>query len=611
MPFRALPLEATRVTDAFWTGWQEQMARRGLPHQWRQCVETGRLENLRRVARNESGGYQGLRFNDSDIYKLLEATSYATALGMGDHLTSQLGEAVDLIAAAQQPDGYINSYVHLTCPEMRWRSVNALHEMYCIGHLIESAVAHKQATGKARLLDVAKRAAEHVMDRFPLSGPPMYPGHQEIELALVRLAAVTGESRYADYARWQVASRGTRPSPYEAELSDPEVVALSPGVKPLFIKDGNYDGAYAQDDLPLANQTRAVGHAVRAMYYYSAATDLLASDDQTMAALRAIWDNLTQRQMYVTGGIGSSGRNEGFTDDYDLPNLDAYAETCAGIGLVFWAWRMFLATTDFKYVDVLERALYNAVLSGVSESCDRYFYDNPLESDGRHERQPWFSCACCPPNIARLIMSIGAYAVAEDSGTVAVALPIAGTYTTSVCCLTIGANAPWDSDFEIKVEEVNGLKELRVRRPDSVDELEAKVNGQTVDCQSGIARDWQSGDVVTVRCVSNARWLAADQRVLSSAGRVALQSGPLVYCLEQHDLGAPPQLWSRDASSRPTQGKGRTLTVGGSLDSTSGEPLYGDRERVQRRPQSASFVPYYTWENRGPNAMLVWVRTGA
>ena len=607
-----LSLKSTRVHDRFWSEWQRQMAQVGIPHQWKKCEETGRIENLRRCARGEKGGFQGLRFNDSDVYKLLEATAYASTLGMGAHLTEVTGEATDLIAAAQMPDGYVNTYVQLDHPNMRWRSLNALHEMYCIGHLVEAAVAHSEATGRARLLEVAKNAADHVMDQFPSSGPPACGDHQELELALVRLADATGQRKYADYAAWQIRSRGARPSRFEAELQDPAVVALTPGVKALYVKNGHYDGAYAQDDLPLVAQTRAVGHAVRAMYFYSGAVDALSDDEPTMAALQTIWDGLVSRQMYVTGGIGSSGRNEGFTTDYDLPNLDAYAETCAGIGLVYWAWRMFLASGDGRYLDVLERALYNAVLSGVSPSCDLYFYDNPLESDGRHAREPWFTCACCPPNIARLVMSIGQYAVASGDGSVRVAMPIGGVYQTPCAQIEIEGDYPWSGDYSVRVASASGLRSLGVRVPEWAGVAEVRVNGEAVEdpCERGfivVEREWRSGDVVEVLCPIGAQWVSSHPSVLANAGRVALQRGPLIYCMEQHDNGFAPQHWSADLSRRPTE-DGRTVAAEGTLDSVRGEDLYATAQRTSSDQRQGLFVPYHTWADRGPIAMQVWVR---
>ena len=595
------------------------MADSGLPHQWRQCEETGRLENLRRCGLGESGGFQGLRFNDSDIYKLIEASAYATSVGKGDSVAAAVDAAISVIEDAQMPDGYINSFVQLSCPHMRWKSQNALHEMYCIGHLIEAGVAHYEATGDARLLDVGRRAADHVMSVFGPGKRLGYPDHQEIELAMVRLSHAIGDKKYAEYAAWLIGVRGSRPSPFEAELEDPEVVALTPGVRPLYVKDGRYDGAYAQDDLPLARQTRAVGHAVRAVYFYSGAVDTLAGDGPTMTALETIWDGLVSKRMYVTGGIGSSGRNEGFTDDYDLPNLDAYAETCAAIGLVYWAWRMFLVHRESRYIDVLERALYNAVLSGVSLECDRYFYDNPLESDGRHERAPWFTCACCPPNIARLVMSVSQYALASSSDAAYVALPLSGEYDCGCTRLSVSGKYPWSGDYGLRVEEVSGLLTVALRVPEWSQGVSVTVNGDAVTGRTEggffcVEREWAAGDVVKVAASMGPRWVAPHPKLLSSAGRTALQRGPLVFCLEEHDLGAAPHHWSADqgdpvVETRRDDPRGSvTLDAAGFLDAAEDAELYSVAAGRNAEAKIATFTPYFRWANRGANAMQVWVR---
>lgn len=615
---RPLPLRNCSVDDQFWSPWQQEMATRGLPHQWRQAIDTGRLENLRRAARGLTGGFQGYRFNDSDVYKLLEASAYATSIGLGDGLETDVAEAIDLTTAAQQHDGYINSFVQLDHPEMKWRSLNALHEMYCIGHLIEAGVADFEATGRTRLLNCARASADCMIREFGPDTRLGYADHQVSEMALVRLARATGDHQYQAYAAWQTSARGSRPSPFEAELNDSDVVAVTPGVKALYFKDGRYDGAYAQDDLPLKNQSKPVGHAVRAMYFYCGAVDALGDDAQTMASLKRIWDALVQTRMYVTGGIGSSGRNEGFTDDYDLPNLEAYSETCASIGLVFWAWRMFLQSGHGKYLDVMHRVLYNAVLSGVSQSCDRYFYDNPLESDGRHERAPWFSCACCPPNIARLVLSLGQYVVAGNDDTLALALPVGGTYRASCGTVAVEGNYPWSGDYTMSIQSVTGLQRISMHVPEWAESVSIRVNGAHVspefkDGMALIDRVWSNGDTIEVSFPMKARRTIAHQRVLPCSSRVALERGPLVYCLEQHDLRHAPHHWSLSdttvselpACSESIQVRLRTT---GFLDERPDDSLYSSTE-AKRSETMATFVPYYTWANRGPNAMQVWVRS--
>jgi DUF1680 family protein len=314
--------------------------------------------------------------------------------------------------------------------------------------------------------------------------------------------------------------------------------------------------------------------------------------------------------MYVTGGIGSSGRNEGFTDDYDLPNLDAYAETCAGIGLVFWAWRMFLVDREAKCVDVLERALYNAVLSGVSPDCDRYFYDNPLESDGRHERQPWFSCACCPPNIARLVMSIGKYAVAIGEDSLFVAIPIGGEYRTPIAAVEY----PWSGDYSVRIASAEGLRRLALRAPSWATSLAVSVNGSRVGAkvENGfltIDRDWKAGDEVGVECSAEPRWVRAHPNVLPCAGRVALQCGPLVYCLTGHGAGHAPHRAVVDTGAPVRRAAdGRGLIVAGRIDASSAPDLYNFDASSVYTEAALQFIPYHTWADQGAATMQVWVR---
>lgn len=608
------------LSDAFWRPWQERMATEGLRHQWEMCEETGRIENLRRCARGESDGYQGYRFNDSDVYKLIEASAYAAHVRPDPSVAKYVGETVTTIETAQRTDGYINSHVQLSYPQYQWKSLHSMHEMYCIGHLIEAGVATAQCTRDRSFYEVARKAADHVCSTF---GPGLrlgYPGHPEIELALHRLALESGERKYADTARWMVESRGGRPSPFAAEIADPDVYAIGPAAADLFMKDSLYDGSYAQDDVPLAEQSRAVGHAVRAMYLYCAAVDLRCSDRGTLDALEHIWNHLSSSQTYVTGGIGSSGKNEGFGRDFDLPNRDAYAETCAGIGLVMWSWRMFLLTGNGRYADVMERALYNAVLSGVSFDCKSYFYDNPLESDGSHLRRPWFECACCPPNVARLMLSVGSYCVAVGESEITVALPVAGTFQAPCARVVIVGDYPWSGDFELLIEEVRGLSTVRLRIPDWTWGAEATINGTPITLEpiNGlvmISREWRAGDCLSVSYKMPSEWLAADSRVLDCAGRVALRRGPLVYCLEEADLGHAPHLWSADTEEAVTVsshgGLGpikKTLEATGYLDGHRARTLYSAHSGKSDVQVSARFVPYFAWANREPGGMQVWVR---
>ncbi len=339
---RSLPIKKLKITDPFWSRWQTVLIEQTLPAEYKQIIDTGRLENFRRVVNKETGGFQGLFFNDSDIYKWLEACAYAIAgsenISAKSKLQPMIDEAIELIQAAQEESGYLNTYFQLDHPNDKLRNLNAMHEMYCAGHLMEAADALFCCLGDRRLLEVSIKFADHLMSILGPGKRLGYCGHEEIELALIRLSNATGDKKYREFARWMVEMRGHRPSPLGAEMMDPEILAISPWMNTLLLNEGEYSGEYNQDHKPIREHDDVVGHAVRAMYLYIAAADLAdgLEDAQLEEALTRCWNNLVQKRMYVTGGIGPSSKNEGFTTDFDLPNMSAYAETCAACGLVFW-----------------------------------------------------------------------------------------------------------------------------------------------------------------------------------------------------------------------------------------------------------------------------------
>lgn len=628
MPFarrmRPLLLSRIRITDPFWSVWQRKLVETTLPHEYAN-LET-RLENFRRVARGESGGHVGLPFDDSDVTKWAEACAYALAAHPNPALRKMLDEAIDIVVAAQKPDGYLDTYIQLDHPGGEWRNLNALHEMYCAGHLIEAGVALSENLGDRRLLDVGIRFADHIMSIFGPGKRLGYCGHEEIELALVKLAAHTGDEKYREFARWLVEVRGSRPSPFEAELRDPSSIALSPwGAKD--IAHATYDGEYNQDHAPIREHDAVVGHAVRAMYLYIAAADLAEgqNDLPLETALQRAWDSLVKRRMYVTGGIGPSRHNEGFTADFDLPNLSAYAETCAAIGLVLWGQKMLEMTGNGEYAETVERALYNGALAGLSLSGDRFFYDNPLESRGTHERTPWFTCACCPPNIARMIGNLGALVAGAREDALYVhqfagftAEATLGGVATKV---ELEGEFPWSTTLRIKVDPAKPAEfAVYVRIPDWADEVSTELPGaeEEADFEDGYAvfhRVWKPGDVLSIDLGTEPRWVEADPRVRENLGRTALTYGPLVYCLEAKDLGCAPQLFSADTQAiiEPVRddrlGGIAVLPVEGQIDVEDfPDSLYAPLGAGESRQVTAEFVPYYAWNNRGPNAMQVWVR---
>lgn len=615
---RPLPLSKIRIADPFWSRWQQTLVETTLPHEHAH-LET-RLENFRRVVRGEKGGHVGLPFDDSDVTKWCEACAYALVAHPSAALRKLLDETVDLVAKVQRADGYLDTYIQLDHPDDAWRNLNALHEMYCAGHLIEAGVALSECLGDRRLLDVGVRFAEHIMSIFGPDKRLGYCGHEELELALIKLAAHTGEAKYREFARWLVEARGSRPSPFEAELRDKEVLALSPWGGGLLSGEA-YDGEYNQDHAPIREHDAVVGHAVRAMYLYIAAADLAdgQNDAALETALQKAWDSLVKRRMYVTGGIGPSRHNEGFTADHDLPNLTAYAETCAAIGLVLWGQKMLEMTGNGEFAETVERALHNGVLAGISLSGDRFFYDNPLESRGSHERKPWFVCACCPPNVARLIGNLGSLVAGASEDAFFVHQYVGFEAETQFG--KIALEGDWRSSLRLRVDPKEPKEfAVYVRIPDWAEEVSTELPGaeEEADFEDGYAvfrRVWKPGDVLTIELGAEPTWVEADPRVREDLGRAALTYGPLVYCLEERDLGCAPQLFVADpqAPIEPIEddrlGGVTVLPVEGQVDvETFPDSLYAPLGSGEVRQLTADFVPYYAWNNRGPNGMQVWVR---
>ncbi|HEV2662828.1 MAG TPA: beta-L-arabinofuranosidase domain-containing protein, partial [Ktedonobacteraceae bacterium] len=409
------------IDDQFWSPHLRVNREQSLPHIYQFCAETGRIDALRL---NWKPGVEPVPhiFWDSDVAKWLEAASYSLATHPDPALEARVDELVGLLVAAQQPDGYLNSYFTAVEPEKRWTNLRDWHELYCAGHLIEAAVAHFQATGKRVLLDALCRYADYIASVFgPEEGKKRgYPGHEEIELALVKLYRVTGEERYLRLSEYFINERGRQPHYYDAE-------ARQRGEDPAAYYHKTYE--YNQSHLPIREQSQVVGHAVRAMYFYSAVVDIAGElhDQSLFDADQRLWQQLCSKRMYITGGLGPSAHNEGFTTDYDLPNENAYAETCAAIAFVFWNHRLLQLDCNARYADMLERALYNGVLSGVSLDGRKFFYVNPLASSGGHHRQEWYSVSCCPPNVARLFASLGQYIYAANANELAVHLYIQST----------------------------------------------------------------------------------------------------------------------------------------------------------------------------------------
>lgn len=624
---RPLPLSRIRITDTFWSRWQRIVVESSLPAQLEQLESTRRLANFRIASGKEQGEHVGIYFNDSDVYKWLEACAYGLAVHSNEKLKSQVDTVIETVIAAQEPSGYLDTFFQIKHPDLKFKNLVAMHEMYCMGHMIEAGVALFECLGDRRMLDASIRVADHLLSIFGEGKRRGYCGHEEIELALVKLANTTGQERYRELARFMVEERGKRPTVFEQELDDPVALSLSPWSKNMMTKHGEYSGEYCQDHAPVREHTQVVGHAVRGMYLYTAVADLIdgKGDVDMETALERMWENLTQRRMYITGGIGPSASNEGFTADYDLPNLTAYAETCAACGLIFWGQKMLEMTGNGEYGDVLERALYNGAISGISLDGTRYFYDNPLESRGTHARVPWFHCACCPPNIARLIGNLASFVASEADADFYIHQysGFEAQTTLNGVPVTIRAESqfPWNGTYRLSIEPERPVQfALRFRLPDWSEDISAEVPGaeEEAEYDSGYAvfdRVWKPGDTLVIDLGIEPRWIESNVAVRDDLGRIALTRGPLVYCAESVDAAFDPQLFVADPNADVTEQwepdlEGMiSVTVSGVKEiEQPDEPLYVPFGTAEMQEVQAKFIPYYAWANRGASAMAVWVR---
>jgi len=660
-PVKPVPFTDVHLADVFWAPRLEANRTVTIPHLFKESEDTNRLKNFD-VAKDALSGATGLKFctsypfDDSDVYKSIEAASYALATRPDPALMKSIDGVIARIAAAQEPDGYLYTVRTIGGPppvdwmgKERWSNLEMSHELYNQGHLYEAAAAHYQATGKTNLLNVAIKSADLIAREFGPGKRTNPPGHEEIEIGLVKLYRVTGKQRYLDLAKFFVDARGR---------SEGRIPYRGGNGQQLLLY-----GEYSQDHKPFVEQSEAVGHAVRAGYLYAGAADVaaLTGDRSYIAALDRIWADVVGTKIYLTGGIGAAGAWEGYGPAYRLPNASAYAETCANIATFLWNSRMFRLEEDAKYVDVMERILYNGVLSGISLSGDRFFYPNPLESHGQHERVAWFGCACCPPNVARVLTSVPGYVYGAGADKVYVNLFAQGTarITAGRARLEVVQTTeyPWKGDVRIEVKpDKPAAMTFHVRIPGwavgrpipsnlykyteapapkaaalaaaggeekgaalaaepSVNDVEiasVKVNGQPVDLvlEKGyvlISRTWQAGDTIEVSLPMPVRRVLANDKVEADQGRVAVERGPLVYCAEGPDNGGRvtnfilPDGAALAAELRPDLLNGVVVIKGeaGALSEKAGQAV------VEKKP--ITLIPYYAWANRGPSEMEVWI----
>ena len=617
---RPVGFNKVHIKDDFWTPRLETSRKITIPYCFQKCEETGRIRNFEKAAGLMEGKHEGIYFNDSDVYKVMEGSAYSLQVHPDTMMRLYLDKVVKIMAGAQWEDGYLFTFYSIPerQPEKRWTNIQSIHEQYCVGHMYEGAVAHYQATGEKLFLNIATNNADLICKTFNANKRTDPPGHQEIEIGLCKLYRATGDEKYLDQAKFFLEQRGLK------------------GNRGPNGKGGLY-GTYSQDHIPVTEQTNAVGHSVRAAYLYTGMADVaaLTGDTRFVKAIDAIWQDVAGTKLYITGGIGAAGGHEGFGSPYELPNMTAYCETCASIANILWNHRMFLMHGDAKYIDVLERVLYNAALSGISMKGDRFFYPNPLESIGQHGRSPWFGCACCPSNVARFIPSVPGYAYAHKNNDVYVNLFISGDATIETTSnrvkLTQQTQYPWEGTVKIGVEPQESSKfAIYIRIPGwarnravpsnlyefhkAYDEQAVlKVNGKHAKLylEKGfvrIERKWKKGDAIVLNLPMPVRRIIAHPKIKADRDKVALQRGPIVFCLEWPDNDGKvlnlviPDDAKLESKYRPNLLSGVTVITGRAQ--VAKRTLDGDVVSAGEKQFVA--IPYYAWAHRDRGQMTVW-----
>ncbi len=640
-----------KLTDRFWRNYQKLVRREMIPYQWAVLsdaidinIERERnddsipnakshaVENFRIAAGRAEGEHYGWVFQDSDVYKWLEAVAYSLNNEPDEKLRSLADDVVDLIAAAQEPDGYLDTYFTIKAPERRYKRLRESHELYCAGHFMEAAVAYHAATGNEKVLQTAAKLADCIDRSFGPEDGKIHgsDGHEEVEIGLVRLYEATGEPRYLKLAEYFIEIRGKDPEFFAKQ------VAAEGGKEPVIVGMDALPPSYYQADVPPVERTTADGHAVRVVYLCTGMAAIAArtGNEEMLAACRRLWRNIVDKRMYITGGIGSTYRGEAFTLDYDLPNDTMYCETCASIGLVFFARQMLLCDSCGEYADVMERALYNTVLAGMALDGKHFFYVNPLETDPLKSqmdpnkshvkcvRPAWLGCACCPPNLARLLTSVEDYIYTVKEDTVLVNLFMESSVTVGGRTVSLSADYPKDGRITIQISEGSeaDIKRVGVRIPGWAESYTAYVNGNRCsrlpeDGYLYLEPGTGAAEITLELPMEIQRW-RANPLVSEDLGKVAVARGPVVYCLEAADNGEHLHLLSQDPKAELEYTQSQILGGIGIITGMGTRkmlprqkaPLYQRELGYEIQPQKLTYIPYYAWANRGESEMSVWIR---